>query len=124
MRSPKVEGNAYKILCHLVQGIEIRRCSLPAAPGTERRDAVMANSQFDLFLNEATYSDHASGFTLDRDRLYGLYTSWCMINQQRLGSESTFWSAMKHRINPGHNGLRMKGPAAADYILASYPGLV
>ena len=24
----------------------------------------------------------------------------------------------------GHNGLRMKGPAAADYILASYPGLV
>ncbi|UKA75155.1 hypothetical protein [Arthrobacter sp. FW306-07-I] len=84
----------------------------------------MANSQFDLFLHEATYSDHVSDSSLNRDRLYGLYTSWCVINQQPLGSESTFWSAMKHRINPGHNRLRMKGPAAADYILTSYPGLV
>jgi hypothetical protein len=28
------------------------------------------------------------------------------------------------QIHPKRNGLRMKGPAAADYILASYPGLV
>ena len=30
----------------------------------------------------------------------------------------------KKRIHPKGSGLRMKGPAAADYILASYPGLV
>ncbi|PNI07546.1 hypothetical protein CXX84_15880 [Arthrobacter sp. AFG7.2] len=84
----------------------------------------MAHSQFDLFLNEATYLDQASDSTLERDRLYGLYTSWCFINQQKPGPESAFWSAMNARIAPGHNGLRMKGPAAADYILASYPGLV
>ena len=28
------------------------------------------------------------------------------------------------RIRPGRTPLRMKGPAAADYILSSYPGLV
>ncbi|GGI03092.1 hypothetical protein ACFFGR_14500 [Arthrobacter liuii] len=55
---------------------------------------------------------------------YGLYTSWCVINQHPTGTESNFWAAMKYRITPGCNGLRMKGPAAADYILASYPGLV
>lgn len=84
----------------------------------------MAHSQFDLFLQEATYIDKASEATLDRDRLYGLYTSWCFINQHKPGRESIFWSAMNQRITPGHYGLRMKGPAAADYILASYPGLV
>ena len=36
-----------------------------------------------------------------------------------------FWAAMKKKqIHPKRTGLRMKGPAAADYILASYPGLV
>ena len=84
----------------------------------------MANSQFDLFLHEATYLDQSSDSTLDQDRLYGLYTSWCFINQQAPGPESKFWAAMKNRITPGHNGLRMKGPAAADYIMTSYPGLV
>lgn len=84
----------------------------------------MANSQFDLFLIEATYADQSSDSSLDCDRLYGLYTSWCFINQRPPGSESSFWAAMKHRIAPGSNGLRMKGPAAADYIMASYPGLV
>jgi hypothetical protein len=84
----------------------------------------MAHSQFDLFLQEATYVDQASDSTLDQDRLYGLYTSWCFINQQAPGPESKFWAAMKNRIVPGQNGLRMKGPAATDYIMTSYPGLV
>jgi pyoverdine/dityrosine biosynthesis protein Dit1 len=84
----------------------------------------MAHSQFDTFLHEATYPDHAAGSSMDRDRLYGLYTSWCFVNQQPAGTESTFWAAMKHRIPPRRNGLRMKGPAAADYIMTSYPGLV
>jgi hypothetical protein len=84
----------------------------------------MAHSQFDVFLQEATQLDQASESTLDDDRLYGLYTSWCFINQQPPGMESAFWAAMKHRMPAGHNGLKMKGPAAADYIMASYPGLV
>jgi hypothetical protein len=84
----------------------------------------MAHSQFDNFLHEATYLDQASDHTLDRDRLYGLYTSWCFINQQELGTEDSFWAAMGKRISSAHNGLRMKGPAAADYILTSYPRLV
>lgn len=84
----------------------------------------MAHSQFDKFLQEATYLDQASEKTLDRDHLYGLYTSWCFINQQELSSEDGFWAAMSQRINPDLNKLRMKGPAATDYIMASYPGLV
>jgi len=84
----------------------------------------MANSQFDLFLQEATYADQASESSLDRDRLYGLYTSWCYVNEQRAGTESSFWAAMKHRVSARRNGLRMKGPAAADYIMSSYPRLV
>jgi hypothetical protein len=83
----------------------------------------MANSQFDLFLQEATYPDDAAE-GLNQDRLFGLYTSWCFINQQRPGPEAEFWAEMKHRINPKRNCLRMRGPAAADYIVASYPGLV
>ncbi|MDQ0867599.1 hypothetical protein QFZ70_000072 [Arthrobacter sp. V1I9] len=84
----------------------------------------MAHSQFDLFLQEATHLDQASDHSLSGDRLYGLYTSWCFINQQAPGMEAAFWAGMKHRISPSHNGLRMKGPAAADYILASCPGIV
>lgn len=84
----------------------------------------MAHSQFDIFLSEATYPDQASEHTLDRDHLYGLYTSWCFINQQALSPEDSFWAAMRDRINPDRNCLRMKGPAATDYIMASYPGLV
>jgi hypothetical protein len=84
----------------------------------------MAHSQFDIFLQEATYLDQTSEHVLDRDRLYGLYTSWCFINQQALSPEDSFWAAMRDRISPDHSGLRMKGPAAADYIMASYPGLV
>ncbi|WP_164200334.1 hypothetical protein [[Micrococcus luteus] ATCC 49442] len=84
----------------------------------------MAPSQYDVFLTEATINDHTDS-TLGRDCLYGLYTSWCLLHHLEPGTEVTFWAAMKKKhIHPGHNGLRMKGPAAADYILASYPGLV
>lgn len=84
----------------------------------------MAHSQFDTFLHEATVCDRDSDFALARDSLYGLYTSWCFINQRAPRAETTFWAAMARRLDPDHNGLRMKGPAATDYILTSYPGLV
>lgn len=75
----------------------------------------MANSQFDQFLEEATTNGDRSDSTLGRDCLYGLYTSWCFPRQAVPRPEGVFWTAMrKKRIHPGPNGLRMKGPAAAD----------
>ncbi|MCU1434595.1 MAG: hypothetical protein JWR71_1320 [Pseudarthrobacter sp.] len=86
----------------------------------------MANTQFDQFLEEATITtDDQSDSPLGNDGLYGLYTSWCFLHGAVPQPEAAFWAAMrKKHIQPGHKGLRMKGPAAADYILASYPGLV
>lgn len=83
----------------------------------------MAYSQFDQFLQEATYREQESDSTLNPDSVYGLYTSWCSISHNTPRAEHVFWAAMKHRIGPGQS-LRMKGPAAADYILTSYPALV
>jgi hypothetical protein len=83
----------------------------------------MADTHFDQFLQEATTYD--SDCSLERDQLYGLYTSWCCLTGTPPATETSFWAAMKTRIGSGHNnGLRMKGPAAADYILSSYPVLV
>lgn len=85
----------------------------------------MATSQYDQFLQEATVTDPASDHALGRNRLYGLYTSWCFLHQASPRPESAFWAAMKKKqIHPRRTGLRMTGPAAADYIMASYPGLV
>ena len=83
----------------------------------------MAYSQFDQFLQEATCREHESSSTLDGDSFYGLYTSWCSVSHNTPRTEHTFWAAMRDRVGPGQ-GLRMKGPAAADYILTSYPALV
>jgi hypothetical protein len=85
----------------------------------------MANSQYDQFLQEATAVAPESDRALGRNHLYGLYTSWCFLQQAVPGPENAFWAAMKRkRIHPGRSKLRMKGPAAADYILASYPGMI
>lgn len=83
----------------------------------------MAHSQFDQFLHEATYSDQDSETNLDGDCFYGLYTSWCFLSQQAPQPEHAFWAAMEQRLSPGRR-LRMKGPAAADYILTSYQSVV
>ena len=85
----------------------------------------MATSQYDQFLQEATTRDPASDHALGRDCLYGLYTSWCFLSQTAPRPEDAFWAAMKEKkIGPGHTPLRMKGSAAADYILSSFPDLV
>jgi hypothetical protein len=83
----------------------------------------MAHSQFDQFLSEATYPDLESDTTLNRDSFYGLYTSWCSLSGHAPQSEHAFWAAIRQRVSPGQ-GLKMKGPAAADYILSSYPAVV
>ena len=85
----------------------------------------MADSQYDQFLQAATTPDPACDRALGRNRLYGLYTSWWFLSQAAPGPEDAFWTAMKKKqIHPNRTGLRMKGPAAADYILASSPELV
>jgi hypothetical protein len=88
-------------------------------------ELAMTVSHFDRFLNEATAPDRDGGLSLRKDQLYGLYTSWCILNQSTPAPGAAFWSAMKdHRIRSSDSGLRMTGPAAADYILATYPALV
>ena len=85
----------------------------------------MADSQFDQFLLEATTSDASAMAGVDRDCLYGVYTSWCFLTQSVPRPEDTFWAAMRQkRIRPGRTPLRIKGPAAADYIMATYPGMI
>jgi hypothetical protein len=85
----------------------------------------MANSQYDQFLREATISGIACDPVPGRDCLYGLYTSWCLLSQTAPGPENVFWEAMrKRKIRPGKTPLHIKGPAAVDYILSTYPELV
>ncbi|MDQ0691197.1 hypothetical protein [Arthrobacter sp. W4I7] len=83
----------------------------------------MAHSQFDQFLSDATYRDRESESTLDGDSFYGLYTSWCYLSGRTPTAEHVFWAAMNQRVSPGQC-LKMKGPAAADYILTSYAAVV
>jgi hypothetical protein len=87
--------------------------------------AKTASFQFDQFLAEATIdTDDQSDSPLGRDRFYGLYTSWCWLQQSAPHPESRFWAALRTKgIHPAGNGLAMTGPAAADYILASCPAL-
>lgn len=83
----------------------------------------MAHSQFDQFLTETTYRGQESDSTLEDDSFYGLYTSWCYLSGRAPAIEHVFWIAMKQRVSPGQC-LKMKGPAAADYILSSYQAVV
>ena len=55
----------------------------------------MATSHYDQFLQEATTRDPASDHALGRDRLYGLYTSWCFLGHAVPRPEDAFWAAMK-----------------------------
>lgn len=82
------------------------------------------SAHFDRFLAEALTTDRETDDGLDRGELYGLYTSWCLINQLQPESAEALWTALKgRRITPGDNTLAMSGPAALDYIVASSPEL-
>lgn len=85
----------------------------------------MAVTHIDRFLDEATAPDQDGGLSLRKDQLYGLYTSWCMLNEFIPATAGEFWSEMKtRRIRSADSRLRMTGAAAADYILATRPALV
>lgn len=82
----------------------------------------MAQSHFAQFLAEATTADFDTDCPLTADCLYGLYTSWCLLHELEVRQGVTFRAAMQRLGVDVHNSrLRMVGPAAADYILSSYP---
>ena len=81
-------------------------------------------SHIDRFLAEATIEGSDDGTALHKDQLYGLYISWCLLQDAAPHPVSGFWAALRvHRITPSRSKLRMAGPAATDYILATYPAL-
>lgn len=80
---------------------------------------------FDAFLREAISAVPGSDKGLDCEELFGLYTSWCLLSGCAPQSPKALWHALGRRgISPGRNMLAMTGPAAADYIVSSAPGLV
>ncbi|WP_115788326.1 hypothetical protein [Arthrobacter silvisoli] len=84
----------------------------------------MAVSEIGRFLAEATVPDTDPTRCLGLDQLFGLYISWCGLNHHAPGTEADFRAAIKqHGINLSAPGLRKTGPAAMDYILATYPAL-
>lgn len=85
----------------------------------------MSATHFDRFLAESVTPRRDSETGLGRDELYGLYTSWCLMNHIEPEEPASLWKAMKgHGITVEHNHLNMTGPAAADYIVSSAPDLV
>ena len=86
----------------------------------------MADSQYDQFLQAATTPDPACDRVLGRNRLYGLYTSWCLMTDAHTATARALFKALKdrHGISSSNNGLAMTGPAARNYILASAPNVI
>lgn len=83
----------------------------------------MAVSHFQRFLSEATTPDPDPTRRLSEDQLYGLYISWCQANHCPPASDSDFRAAIRqHHVRLP--SLRITGPAAADYILATYRALI
>lgn len=84
----------------------------------------MEITHFDRFLLEATVGD-TTYRALEADCFYGLYISWCLLNDIAPVEDIAFRAAMRRcGVKPGSNQRRMTGPAATDYILASYPASV
>ena len=92
----------------------------------------MTASTYSLFLADSIAPDEPNHGLTD-DELYRVYTSWCLLRRECPTSSPAFWAAMRERGIPDRRriakgvirpGLRMTGPAAADYILASQPSLI
>ncbi len=82
----------------------------------------MPSSHFQQFLDQATVHDAAAEHPLGPDCLYGLYVSWAALHGFRAKSDQAFRAGMKRcGVDIKHSQLHMTGPAAADYILYSYP---
>lgn len=92
----------------------------------------MTASPYSLFLAD-TIAHAEPGNGLTDDELYGVYTSWCLLRRELPAPQPAFWAAMREGGIPDRcriarrvirPGLRMTGPAAADYILASQTSLL
>lgn len=93
----------------------------------------MSAHDYPRFLSECIIDAPDKQPGLREDEMYGLYLSWCLLNNKKPAPDHAFWEAMSAR---GHTkvfldadrhhcpGLGMKGPAAVDYILASQPSIV
>lgn len=82
----------------------------------------MATSHFHQFLAEATIAESDTDCPLSADCLYGLYISWCVLHGLEAKPDSVFRAAMeRYGVDVQNTQRRMVGPAAADYILSSYP---
>ncbi|MGG5174679.1 hypothetical protein ACQQCD_06595 [Pseudarthrobacter sp. J1763] len=81
----------------------------------------MPTSHITQFLLEATIPDQTQE-PLGSDCLYGLYTSWCILHRISPLEARHFRDALQHHgVEPGKTRRRIAGPAAADYIISSYP---
>lgn len=93
----------------------------------------MENGDYARFVQDCIAADTLDDHMLTEDQLFGVYLSWCALLAQTPESCESFWAAMSRlgvheRRGKDHRyirrGLRMTGPAALDYILASQPSLV
>lgn len=100
-------------------------------PGRRTRD--MSAPDYSRFLSECIIHDPEEQPGLREDEMYGVYLSWCLMNQQQFVSDHAFWAAKSTRgYNRSHHGagrqicpgLGMKGQAAVDYILSSQPSII
>lgn len=86
---------------------------------------MISHPHFEAFFAEALDEVPDKETGLNPDELYGVYTSWCLLNKEEPQAPKALWTALEaHRIKPEDNHLGMKGPAAADYIVSSAPDLV
>ncbi|MFF1252932.1 hypothetical protein ACFVYC_10625 [Pseudarthrobacter sp. NPDC058329] len=84
----------------------------------------MPSSHFQQFLEQATIHDPEAEHPLGPDCLYGLYISWASLHGFRAKSDQAFRAGMlRCGVDVNHSQLHMTGPAAADYILSSYPNV-
>ncbi|MHC6232029.1 hypothetical protein ACX5I6_21075 [Arthrobacter sp. MMS24-T111] len=85
---------------------------------------MVSRPHFEAFFAQAIDEEKDKDTGLGPDELYGLYTSWCLLNKEKPRPPAALWEALKaHNITPGHNHVGMKGPAAADYFISSAPDL-
>jgi hypothetical protein len=87
---------------------------------------------FGCFIRDCIEIDPTADYGLTGDQLYGVYVSWCHLRLQTPQPCDSFWDALWVLLPRGERGahdpacwpgLRMTGPAAVDYILASRPAL-
>ena len=89
-----------------------------------RNEPTLATSHFQLFLQQATTFDPASDSSLSADCLYGLYVSWARLSRMPVRSDQAFRAGMREcGVDLANSRLHMTGPAAADYIVSSYPAV-